>query len=373
MSFKSTIERYSGSDLASFFSSVSADRINAILHRDQLRETDFLALLSPAAAPFIEEMAQRASDLTRRHFGNVIAVFTPLYISNYCDNTCSYCSFSRRQAIPRRHLSIDEIKKSAEKVSGSGIRHLLILTGESRQMAPPSYLEAAIKVLRDYFSSITIEVYPLTEDEYGALGKAGMDGLTIYQETYNRTRYHELHAGGPKENYDFRLTAPERACAQGIRTVTVGALYGLHDPCTDAFFAGLHAAYLQRRYPSVEVSIAFPRLRPNLSDFTPASSISDRLIVQMLVATRLFLPTAGITISTRESPFFRDNILPLGVTRMSAGVSTAVGGHTSDEETPQFMIADTRTVDQFCRDLEGKGFQPVMHDWNTAYCADVTL
>jgi 2-iminoacetate synthase len=370
MSFLSAIDHYAGFDFQGFLAAITHDRVASLLTRDRLTEQDYLALLSPAAASFLEPMAQKAAALTRRHFGNVVFVFTPLYLSNYCDNVCAYCSFSRQQPIRRRHLEIDEIKKEAERIATMGIRHLLALTGESRRYAPPSYLEAALAVLRERFSSIALEVYPLTEEEYARCIAAGADGLTIYQETYDQERYRSLHHGGPKSDFAFRLHAPERACGSGIRTVTVGALLGLADPLSDAFFAGLHAAWLQDRFPSVEVALAFPRMRPLVAEFKQAAEVSDRQLVQMILAARLFLPRAGITVSTRESAILRNNLLPLGVTRMSAGVSTSVGGHTSLDETPQFEIADTRSVEELRRDLEERGFQAVMHDWNTGYTSN---
>ena len=370
MSFFSVIDRYANFDFNGFTPSVTSGRIAGILSRERIGEQDCLALLSPAAVPFLEQMAQKAADLTRRHFGNVIFIFTPFYISNYCDNVCAYCSFGRQHAIRRRHLEIDEIKIETGRITAMGIRHILVLTGESRQYAPPAYLESAVAAIRERFSSIAIEVYPLTGDEYGRLIGCGIDGLTIYQETYDRGRYQSLHNGGPKNNFMFRLDAPERACCAGIRTVTVGALLGLADPRIDAFFAMLHAAWLQSTFPGVEVSLSFPRLRPLVADFKQDAAVSDRLLVQMILAARLFLPTAGITISTRESAVLRNNLLSLGVTRMSAGVSTAVGGHSSKDQTPQFEIADARSVGELQRDLESRGFQPVLHDWNTAYCRD---
>jgi 2-iminoacetate synthase len=373
MSFLSSIDQYARFDFTGFSASVTPGRIADILSRERIDEQDYLALLSPAATMFLEPMAQKAADLTRRHFGNVVFIFTPLYISNYCDNVCAYCSFGRQHSIRRRHMEIDEIKTGTERIAAMGIRHILVLTGESRRYAPPAYLEAAVTVLRERFSSIAIEVYPLTGDEYGRCIGCGIDGLTIYQETYDRERYHALHQGGPKNDFVFRLDAPERACRAGIRTVTVGALLGIADPVADSFSAVLHAAWLQKQFPGVEVSLSFPRMRPLVADFAPAAVVSDRQLVQMILAARLFLPTAGITVSTRESAIFRNNLLPLGVTRMSAGVSTAVGGHSSEGGTPQFEIADTRSVRELQRDLEERGFQPVMHDWNTAYCRDAIL
>jgi 2-iminoacetate synthase len=367
MSFHSIITAYNNFDFAGYLASQTPETIAAVLASDIVTEKDYLALLSDAAAPFLEPMAQKAQALTRRHFGSVVFIFTPLYISNHCDNGCAYCSFARQRNIARRHLSPEEIGTEAERIRSSGIRHVLVLTGESRGIATPEYCESAVRLLRGSFSSVAIEIYPLTEEEYGRIIASGADGLTIYQETYDEERYRALHSGGPKQDYGFRLQAPERACRQGMRTVTVGALLGLSDPVRDAFFAGLHAAYLQRNFPDVEVSLSFPRLRPLVAEFKQGSAVPDRRLAQMIVASRLFLPSAGITLSTRENALFRNAALPLGVTRMSAGVSTAVGGHSSPEGTPQFEIADTRTVDQVKKDLLTIGFQPVMHDWNSNY------
>jgi 2-iminoacetate synthase len=367
MPFLSILNKYRNFDVARFCASVTPERIAAILSRDRLEETEYLALLSDAAGPMLEQMAQKARALTRRHFGNAVFIFTPLYLSNYCDNRCPYCSFGRQQSIRRRHLSASEIRGEAQRIGASGIRHILVLTGEARAMATPAYCEEAIQGLREQFSSIAVEIYPMSGEEYGGLVRSGADGLTIYQETYDEARYHRLHAGGPKDNFAYRLDAPERACRAGMRATAVGALLGLHDPLRDAFFAGLHAAWLQREFPSVEISLSFPRLRPLVAEFVQEHEVGDRKLAQMIVAARLFLPSAGITLSTRESAAFRNGALRLGVTRISAGVSTAVGGHGAQPSTPQFEIADTRTVDEVKNDLQRLGFQAVMHDWNAGY------
>ena len=373
MSFYQQIEKYKSFNFNEYFHSLTLDHISSILSRDRISDLDYLALLSPAAAPMLERMAQKAQALTRRHFGNVIVIFTPLYISNVCENACPYCSFGRQQHIVRRHLSMEEIKAEAAMIRASGIRHILVLTGEARKTATPEYIVDAVRLLRDYFSSIALEVYPLWLEEYEKLVDTGVDGLTLYQETYDEARYHALHRGGPKDDYRFRLDAQERACRAGVRSVTAGALLGLHNPGTDAFFAGLHGAWLQREFPSVEVSVAFPRMRPLVAEFKQECEVDDRAYVRYLCATRLFLPTAGITLSTRECAAFRDACLPLGVTRMSAGVSTAVGGHTAEgNETPQFEISDTRSVDEVRSGLLRRGFQPVMHDWNSGYARDLS-
>jgi 2-iminoacetate synthase len=346
---------------------ITRDKLVAILSKDTLSIDDFYHLLSPAASSLLEEMAQKARVITRRHFGSSIFLFTPLYISNICDNRCPYCSFAKQHSIVRSHLSIEEIRQEAECIAETGIRHVLLLTGESRRAASPQYLRSAVEVLRKTFSSISLEVYSLTGDEYQLLVDAGVDGLTIYQETYNRDLYKKLHAGGPKEDYEFRITTPERAAEAGIRSATVGALYGLYDWRTEAFISGLHAYYLQRTYPSLEVSVSFPRLRPQAGEYLSEYIVSDRQFVQMLAAMRLFLPSVGITLSTRESEQFRNAVLPIGITKISAGVSTSVGGRAGGHSTSQFEIADSRSVAQVKSDLLKLGFQSVMHDWNRNY------
>lgn len=367
MSFLATLKQYDEFDFKSFVAMVTPLQVEQALGKDKLAPLDYLTLLSPAAEAYLEPMAQKAKNLTRSNFGNVMFMFTPLYISNHCDNGCPYCSFARQHRIGRSHLSPDRIRQAATAIAATGMRHILVLTGESRSMASVEYIREAISIIHEYFSCVSVEVYPMTQDEYAALVAFGVDGITIYQETYNRPKYHELHRGGPKDNYEFRLDAPDRAARAGCRTATVGALLGLFEPYSESFFAALHARYLQKTWPWLEVSIAFPRLRPMVREFDAYGTVSDKLYVQMLTAARLFLPRCGITVSTRETTAFRDAIAPLGVTKMSAGVSTAVGGHGTAGSTAQFEIADARTLDEMKRDLAGLGFQPVMQDWNSHY------
>jgi 2-iminoacetate synthase len=327
---------------------------------------DFLALLSDTATPYLEAMAQQACILTRKHFGNVIFMFTPMYISNYCENRCRYCSFAAQHTIERRQLGFEEIEEEAKKIAATGMRHILVLTGEARHKATIEYVLEALTIISRYFSSVGIEIYPLEEEEYGQCIARGVDSLTIYQELYDEQIYHQLHQGGPKDNYQFRLDAPERACRKAIHTVTVGSLLGLHDYRIESFFTLLHARYLQSRYPGTDIAISLPRLRPLVTDFYRSCALTDRQFVQLLCALRLCMPTAGITISTRESASFRNSLLPLGVTKMSAGVSTAVGGNSENPSTTQFEIADTRSLEQMKADLLSLGYQPVLHDWNSA-------
>ncbi|KMQ49707.1 thiamine biosynthesis protein ThiH [Chitinispirillum alkaliphilum] len=373
MSFHEQFQQYADFDFDTFFSSVSDHKVRCALSSNRLTPFDFLTLISDAASPYLEEMACRARDITRRQFGNVIFLFTPIYVSNICENVCPYCSFSIQNKIPRKHLPISEVRREAQRISSMGIRHILLLTGESRRAAGVGYLKECVRVLKEFFSSISIEVYPLSQSEYSELINCGVDGLTIYQETYNEPLYKNLHRGGPKEDFLFRLLAPERACKGGIRSVTVGALLGLHNPYAEVFYSAVHALYLQSKYPSTEISLSFPRLRPFASDFPVEHSVNDRKFVQFIVASRIFLNTVGITVSTRESGELRDSILPMGPTKMSAGVSTYVGHKDSDSSVSQFEIADERSVEQLKQDLLSFGFQPVMHDWNFRYVRDSVI
>jgi 2-iminoacetate synthase len=369
--FTDILSKYNDFDFDARCASITDRHIErAIGKTERLDWHDYLALLSPAASPYLEQMAQRARDITRAHFGNAVLLFTPLYVSNICDNVCPYCSFAHQHKITRRHLTVDEVKQEAERIASTGMRHILMLTGESRKGASAQYLKECAAVLRKFFSSIAIEVYPLDEREYAELVEAGVDGLTIYQETYDRGVYKSLHEGGPKADFEYRLLAPERACRAEMRSVTVGPLLGLAPPLRDVCMAGLHAKHIRDAYPSVEVAMSFPRLRPLAGEFESRFSVDDRAFVQYMTAFRIFMPSAGITVSTRESEFFRDSILPMGPTKMSAGVSTAVGANTGKVSESQFEIADGRSAAQMRNDLLARGFQPVMVDWNYILCRE---
>lgn len=363
MSFYEEIKRYDAFDFEGFFASISGIDIEKIIAKNRLNEWDYLTLLSPAADHYLEDMAQRAHRLTVQHFGRVIFLFTPLYLSNYCINHCVYCGFQVNNRLERKRLSPRELEKEAEFISATGLKHLLILTGESRQESPVSYIAECAHILNRYFTSISIEIYPLEESEYAELISAGVDGLTIYQEVYDTEIYAQMHPAGPKRNYHFRLEAPERACRAGLRTVNIGTLLGLNNWRNEAFFTGLHADYLQNRFPEIEISISPPRIRPHLGGFQPAFKVNDRNLVQYMVAFRLFMPRGGITISTRESSGLRDHLVKLGATKMSAGSCTAVGGRTECKTTGQFEISDERNVAEMAAMLYAQGYQPVYKDW----------
>ncbi|KJS14568.1 MAG: thiamine biosynthesis protein ThiH [Peptococcaceae bacterium BRH_c4b] len=364
MSFYWEYQRYKGFDFEEFFSRITEADIERILCKDSLSETDYLCLLSERAEGFLESMAQKAHKLTVQHFGRVIQLYTPIYLSNHCINHCVYCGFAAKNHLPRKKLSLAGVREEARAISAEGLKHVIVLTGESQKESPVSYIKECANVLKQYFSSISIEIYPLEVAEYEELINAGVDALTIYQETYDEELYYQLHPAGPKRNYHYRLDAPERCSQAGIRSINFGALLGLGKWRTDAFFTGLHTNYIQKRHPEVDVAVSLPRIRPQLGGYVPQYVVSDRNLVQYMLAFRLFMPRAGITISTREQAGFRDNLIKLGVTKMSAGSCTAVGGRTSgDEGTGQFEISDQRSVAEMKNMIYSQGYQPVFKDW----------
>lgn len=338
--------------------------ISRALGKEAPGETDFLALLSERAAGRLESLAVEANERGLRSFGRVIQLYAPLYLGNFCENECVYCGFRRSSRMARKKLSPREVEKEAEALSRAGIRDVLMLTGESRAETPPGYLKACAEILKRYFAAVSIEVYPLGQEEYSELVSAGADGLAIYQETYDEALYLELHPSGPKRDYRGRLDAPERGCLAGMRRVNVGALLGLSDFRREIFFTGLHAAYLRDKFPGVEISVSLPRIRPQRGGFSPRSEVSDRDFVQAMLALRLFLPRAGISISTRESGALRKDLIGLGVTRMSAGSRTGVGGYAAPERTDgQFSVADRSGIEDVKALIRARGYQPVMKDW----------
>lgn len=329
------------------------------------RELEYL--LSSEAEDRLEEMASKAHEITLRYFGRTIQLYTPIYLSNYCDNECLYCGFNTNNAVQRKKLTPEEVEKEARFISATGLKHILILTGESRKYSPVSYIKDCVRVLKKYFSSISIEVYPLTESEYRELVSEGVDGLTIYQEAYDEDVYKIMHPSGPKKDYWFRLEAPERGARAGMRNVNIGTLLGLGDWRKETFLMGLHAKNLQDKFPDVEIGASIPRIRPQVRGFKAKTDVSDKNVAQIVIALRIFLPRLGIAVSTRENPYFRENLLPLGITRMSAGSTTKVGGHTVEydesRDAAQFEISDTRNVDEIKAMLERRRYQPVLKDW----------
>ncbi|MCF6094611.1 2-iminoacetate synthase ThiH [Microaerobacter geothermalis] len=364
MSFYEEYSQLKNIQFNDFFQSVSYQDVERTLRKERLNENDFLTLLSPAAESFMEEMAVRAHQITVQHFGKTILLYTPLYLADYCVNHCVYCSFSINNPFPRKKLSMSEIEEEAKEIAKTGLKHLLILTGESKIHTPLSYITDSVNILINYFPSISIEINPLDTEEYAELVENNVDGLTVYQEVYNEEVYREIHLKGPKRNYQYRLDSPERGCQAGFRSVNIGALLGLDDWRKEAFFTGMHANYLQNKYLDTEISISLPRIRPHLGSYQPKCIVEDKNLVQIMLALRLFLPRAGITLSTRESAKLRNHLIYLGVTKMSAGSSTVVGGHTLDHGTSQFEISDKRDVKEIREYLYQIGYQPLFKDWH---------
>jgi len=346
--------------------------VKRALHSENCSIEDFKALLSPAAAPFLEEMAGKAKMETSKHFGNTVYIFTPLYIANYCENYCIYCGFNCYNDINRKKLSFEEIEKEMRIISESGIEEILMLTGESRSASPIEYIGEACKLAGKYFKNIGLEIYPVNSDEYRFLHECGADYITVFQETYDADKYETLHLMGHKRVWPYRFEAQERALMGGMRGVAFSALLGLADYRKDALASALHVFYLQRKYPHAEFSLSCPRLRPIINnDKINPLDVHEKELCQIICAYRIFLPYVGITVSSREEKHFRDGIVKIAATKVSAGVSTGIGDHESkysggeDAETgdEQFEIADDRSFDEMYKDIAGEGLQPVLNDY----------
>lgn len=341
------------------------DVLQALEHDTKTIE-DFKALLSPAALPFLEEIAQQAKAETRKHFGNSINMFTPLYISNYCENYCIYCGFNCRNKIHRAKLNYEEIEKEMQAIAKTGLQEVLLLTGESKKMSDVEYIGKACKIARKYFKVVGLEVYPMNSDEYSYVQKCGADYVTVFQETYDSDKYETLHLAGHKRVFPYRLETQERALMGGMRGVGFAALLGLSDFRKDAFATGIHAYLIQRKYPHAEIAFSCPRLRPiiNNEKINP-KDVHEPQLLQVICAYRLFMPFASITISTRECQRFRDNIVQIAATKISAGVDVGIGGHSDAEKKgdEQFEISDGRNVKEVYDALCKNGMQPVMSDY----------
>ena len=351
----------------------TAADVKAALEHTTCSLEDFKALLSPAAAPFLEEMARKAHGETQRHFGNTVYLFTPLYIANYCENYCVYCGFNCYNHIQRMKLTMEQIQHEMEIIAQSGMEEILILTGESRAQSDVAYIGEACKLARKYFRMVGLEIYPVNTEEYRYLHQCGADYVTVFQETYDTDKYEQLHLLGHKRVWPYRFDAQERALRGGMRGVAFSALLGLSDFRKDALATGLHAYLLQRKYPAAEISLSCPRLRPIVNnDKINPLDVGERELCQVLCAYRLFLPFAGITVSSRESARFRDGIVKIAATKVSAGVSTGIGDHEekytgkstgAQQGDEQFEIADGRSFAQMYHDMDGEGLQPVLNDY----------
>ena len=351
----------------------TARDVKAALSHDICTVEDFKALLSPAAQPFLEQMAQRAQIETQKHFGNTVYIFTPLYIANYCENYCVYCGFNCYNKIRRLQLSYEQIEHEMKVIADSGMEEILILTGESKAKSDIKYIGEACKLARKYFKMVGLEVHPVNSEDYKYLHECGADYVTVFQETYDSDKYETLHLMGHKRVWPYRFESQERALMGGMRGVGFSALLGLSDFRKDALATALHVYYLQRKYPWAEMSISCPRLRPIINnDKINPHDVHETQLCQIICAYRIFLPFAGITVSSRESASFRNGIAKIAATKVSAGVSTGIGDHESKytgendgdaEGDEQFEINDSRSIDTMYKDMSSEGLQPVLNDY----------
>ncbi|MDE6789225.1 MAG: 2-iminoacetate synthase ThiH [Ruminococcus sp.] len=355
------------------YNKYTAVDVRRALAHDTCTTEDFKALLSPAAEPFLEQMAAKARLETQKHFGNTVYLFTPLYIANYCENYCIYCGFNCYNDIRRMKLSMEQIEHEMQIIAKSGMEEILILTGESRAKSDVKYIGEACKLARKYFRLVGIEIYPVNTDEYRYLHECGVDYVTVFQETYDSDRYEQLHLLGHKRIFPYRFDAQERALMAGMRGIACSALLGLSDFRKDALASALHVYYLQRKYPQAEISLSCPRLRPiiNNDEINPLD-VHEKQLCQILCAYRIFLPFCGITVSSRESESFRNGIVKIAATKVSAGVSTGIGDHESKytgkesdsaEGDEQFEINDGRSLEKMYSDMSDEGLQPVLNDY----------
>ena len=355
------------------YTKYTAKDVKAALEHETCSIEDFKALLSPAAEPFLEQMAQRARLETSKHFGNTVYLFTPLYIANYCENYCVYCGFNCYNHINRMKLTPEQIEHEMKVIADSGMEEILILTGESRAQSSVEYIGEACKLARKHFRMVGLEIYPVNTDEYKYLHECGADYVTVFQETYDTDKYETLHLMGHKRVWPYRFDAQERALRGGMRGVAFSALLGLSDFRKDALASAMHVYYLQRKYPYAEMSLACPRLRPIINnDKINPLDVHEKQLCQVLCAYRIFLPFVGITVSSRESAEFRNGIVKIAATKVSAGVSTGIGDHESKysgkesdgaQGDEQFEIDDGRSLDKMYQDITEEGLQPVLNDY----------
>lgn len=339
--------------------------VERALGKDYLNAQDFAALLSPAAGEYLEPMAQRARAETRKHFGNAINLFTPLYIANYCENHCIYCGFNCTNQIHRARLNQAQIEQEMQAIAQTGLEEILILTGESPRMSDVHYIGEACKQAKRIFKVVGLEVYPMDAKDYAYLHDCGADYVTVFQETYNTRQYGKLHLGGRKRIFPYRFNAQERALMGGMRGVGFAALLGLDDFRKDAYATGIHAALIQKKYPQAEIAFSCPRLRPIINnDKINPRDVHEPQLLQVVMAYRIFMPFASITISSREGARFRDHVIGIAATKISAGVDVGIGGHTGEAKgDEQFEISDGRGVEEIYKMIAAQGLQPVMSEY----------
>ncbi|MFK5927619.1 MAG: 2-iminoacetate synthase ThiH [Desulfuromusa sp.] len=369
MSFQQQLKLYPQTEVQLKIATTTPEQIDLALQQQRLGVVEFSQLLSPNITDSqLELMAERAQRITRQRFGRVILLYAPLYLSNECFNGCKYCGFNADNDFPRKTLTLEEIEREAKILRSQGFRHMLLLTGEAPKVAGIDYLEKAIKIIKKYCGSVSIEVFPMDTGGYQRMVTAGVDGLAVYQETYDPELYHQLHPYGPKSDYHYRLNAPERAGIAGLRRIGIGSLLGLGNCLSDVFYSGLHALYLARKFWRTQVTLSFPRLCPAEGGFQPNTIVDDRQLTQFICALRLLIPDAGLVLSTRENAELRNNLLPLGITQMSAGSCTAPGGYGEDNhDAEQFAISDQRSPAEVENFLKSHGYEAIWKDWDSAF------
>jgi 2-iminoacetate synthase len=359
----------------SIYAKTSSDVEMALNKKGKRTLEDFKALISPVASGFLEEMAQLSHSITKKRFGKTLQMYIPLYLSNECQNICTYCGFSFDNKIPRRTLNNEEILREVAVIKSLGYDHVLLVTGEANKTVGVPYLSNAVKLIRPYFSNISIEVQPLEEDEYKELISCGVHTVLVYQETYHRERYTEHHTKGKKSNFSYRIDTPERLGRAGAYKIGLGVLIGLDDWRTDSFFSAMHLEYLEKKFWQTKYSISFPRLRPAEGVEAPKFFMTDKELTQLICAYRIFDEEVELSLSTRESPKFRNNIISMGITSISAGSKTNPGGYASAPESlEQFEIHDERSPQQIASMIRVKGYEVVWKDWDRTYLsADTSL
>lgn len=365
MSFINTFNTYNWDTLEQEIYAYTSHDVGQVLNKEKIDLKDFKALISPAAKPFIEEMAQRSHALTKKRFGNTIQMYVPMYLSNECQNICTYCGFSMTNKIPRRTLNDKEILKEVAFLKAKGYDHILLVTGEANKTVGVGYIKHAIELIRSHFSNISIEVQPLDQDEYEQLIEAGLYAVLVYQETYHKATYKIHHPKGKKSNFDYRLDTPDRLGKAGIHKIGLGALFGLEDWRVDSFYTALHLKYLQKTYWKTKYSISFPRLRPHQGEVQPKVEMTDSDLVQLICAYRLLDEDVELSMSTRESETFRNHIIKLGITSISAESKTNPGGYAvAPESLEQFEISDERDTNTIKEMIQSQGYEVVWKDWD---------
>ncbi|EJG2021259.1 2-iminoacetate synthase ThiH [Vibrio parahaemolyticus] len=373
MSFYDHFQQLDWDDISMSIYAKTAQDVERALAKPKRDLEDFKALISPVAEPYLEQMAKLSYSLTRKRFGNTMSLYIPLYLSNLCANACTYCGFSMENRIKRRTLNRDEVEAEIGAIKRMKFDSVLLVTGEHETKVGMTYFREMVPIIKQRFNYLAMEVQPLDQDEYAELKTLGLDAVMVYQETYHPKTYAQHHLRGNKMDFRYRLETPDRLAKAGIDKIGIGALIGLEEWRTDCFFAAAHLDYLERTYWQSRYSISFPRLRPcagnaPASGLQPKSVMTDKQLVQLICAYRLFNPEVELSLSTRESPQFRDNVLPLGITSMSAASKTQPGGYATEEvELEQFEISDERSAASVEDMIRAKGFDPVWRDWHSAY------